>query len=199
MASRADDLDEVVRRHVRGHADGDTAGTVDEQVGEGCGHHARLHQLVVVVGNEVDGLLVEAVGHQHRGGGEPGLGVAGCRRPVVQRPEVAVTVHQRHAHGEGLGHAHERVIDGAVTVRVVLAHHLADHAAALDVSTLGAQAELVHAEQDSSLHRLETVAGVRKGTGVDDRVGVLQERPLHLLLDVDVNDPLGEVCLRRRG
>jgi hypothetical protein len=36
------DLDEVVWRHVRGHADGDTAGTVDEQVGERCRHHGRL-------------------------------------------------------------------------------------------------------------------------------------------------------------
>ena len=199
MTRRADDLDEVVRRHVRGHADGDTAGTVDQEVREGGGHHGRLQQLVVVVGDEVDGLLVEAVGHQHRRGCEPGLGVAGRRRPVVQRPEVAMPVHEREAHGEGLGHADERVIDGAVAVRVVLAHHLADDTAALDVSAFGSEPELAHAEQDSSLHGLEPVAGVRQGTGVDHRVGVLQERPLHLLLDVDVDDPLGEVCFRRRG
>src|SRR5665647_1645662 len=136
MASRANDLDEVVRCHVRGHADGDTTGTVDEQAGEGGGHHARLRQLVVIVGNEVDGFFVEAVGHQHRGWGEPGLGVSSCCRSVVQRPEVPVTVHERHAHREGLRHAYERVIDGAVAVRVVFAHHLADHTAALDVSTL---------------------------------------------------------------
>jgi len=34
----ADDLDEVVGGHVRGHPDGDTTGTVDQEVREGCRH-----------------------------------------------------------------------------------------------------------------------------------------------------------------
>ena len=193
------DLDEVVRGHVRCHPDGDTACAVDQQVREGGGHHCRLHQLVVVVGNEVDGLLIEPSGHQHGGRCESGLGVARRRGAVVHRPEVAVPIHQREPHGEGLGHADERVIDGGVTVRVVLAHHLADDTTALDVPTLRPEPELAHTEQDSSLHGLEPVAGVRQGARVDDRVGVLQERSLHLLLDVDVDDAFGEVCFRGRG
>ena len=56
----ADHLDEVVRRHVGGHADGDAGGAVDEQVGVGRGQHRRLELRVVVVGDEVDGVLVEA-------------------------------------------------------------------------------------------------------------------------------------------
>ena len=61
-----------------------------------------------------------------------------------------------------------------------------------------AQAHLGHRVEDPALHRLQAVAGVGQGAGVDDRVGVLQERPLHLLLDVDVDDALGEVLGRRR-
>jgi len=110
-----------------------------------------------------------------------------------------VPIHERKPHGEGLGHANERVVDGSVTVRVVLAHHLADDPAALDVCPFGSEPELTHAEQDSSLHGFEPVTGVRKRPRVDHRVGVLQERSLHLLLDVDVDDPLGEVCFRRWG
>jgi hypothetical protein len=67
----ADDLDEVVRRHVRRHPDGDPAGAVDQQVREGGRQHLRLGQLVVVVGDEVDRVLVEARGHQQCRGVEP--------------------------------------------------------------------------------------------------------------------------------
>jgi hypothetical protein len=195
----ADDLDKVVRGHVRGHSDGDATGAVDQEVRVGGGHHGRLHQLVVIVGNEVDGLFVEAGGHQHGRRCESRLGVARSRRAVIHRPEVAVPVHEWEPHGEGLGHAHQRVIDGRVTVRVVLAHHLTDDTTALDVCAFGSEPELAHAVEDASLHRLEPVARVRQGTRVDHRVGVLQERSLHLLLDVDVDDALYEVCWRRWG
>ena len=40
VPGRADDLDQVVRGHVGGHADGDAGGAVDEQVGEGGRQHA---------------------------------------------------------------------------------------------------------------------------------------------------------------
>ena len=100
---------------------------------------------------------------------------------------------------ERLGHAHQGVVDRRVAVRVVLAHHLADDALALDVAAVGAQAQLGHRVQDAALHRLEAVARVGQGAGVDDRVGVLEERALHLLLDVDVDDLLLEVLGWRRG
>ena len=79
-------------------------------------------------------------------GGEAALGVAHRRRRVVvaERAEVAVPVDQRDAHRERLGHADERVVDGAVAVRVELAHDVADDACALHVRPVGAQAHLGH-------------------------------------------------------
>ena len=126
----ADDLDEVVRRHVRGHADRDAARAVDEQVRVGGRQHLGLGELVVVVRHEVDDVLVEALGHRQGGGGEPGLGVARRGGAVVERAEVAVAVDERHAQRERLRHAHEGVVDRRVAVRVQLAHHLADDARA---------------------------------------------------------------------
>ena len=62
------------------------------------------------------------------------LGVAHRRRVVaVDRAEVALPVDQRVAQREVLRHAHERVVDRGVAVRVVLAHHVADDARALHV------------------------------------------------------------------
>ena len=195
----ADHLDEVVRRHVRRHPDGDPARAVDQQVRERRGQHLGLGQLVVVVRDEVDDVLVEAVGHEQRGGGHPRLGVPVGGRAVVQGSEVAVPVDQRHPQREVLREPDQRVVDRAVAVRVQLAHHVADDAAALDVGAVGPQAHVGHRVEDPALDRLQAVAGVGQRAGVDDGVGVLEERPLHLLLDVDVDDPLGVVLRRRRS
>src|SRR6185369_2229506 len=58
-----DDLHQVVRRNVGGHADGDAAGAVDQQVGEARRQYVRLFRRLVEVGREVDGLLLD-VGEQ---------------------------------------------------------------------------------------------------------------------------------------
>ena len=182
------DLHEVVGGHVGGHADGDAARAVDEEVREGRGQHIGLQELVVVVRDEVDDVLVEVLRQRERGGGEPGLGVARGGGTVVERAEVAVAVDQRDAQGEVLRHPHQGVVDGAVAVRVQLSHHLAGDARGLDVTAVGPQAHLGHHVEDAALHRLEAVPGVGEGAGVDDRVRVLEERPLHLCRDVDVFD-----------
>ena len=96
--ARVDDLSEIVRRDVRRHADGDAAGAVDEQVGELRRQHHGLEQAVVVVGLEVDRLLVEIVEQVLRDLRQPRLGVAfGRRRIAVDGAEVALAVDERHA------------------------------------------------------------------------------------------------------
>ena len=162
------------------------------------GQHPGLGELLVVVGDEVDGVLVEAAEHRRRGRGHARLGVAAGRRTVVEGAEVAVPVDQGQPHRERLGLAHEGVVDRGVPVGVVLAHDLADDAGGLDVAAVGAQPQLVHAVEDASLHRLEAVTRVGQRPAEDDRVGVLQERLLHLVGDVDVDDVLDEVVVQGR-
>src|SRR5690606_34842018 len=60
---RVDHFRQVVRRYVGGHADRDAGRAVDQQVREPRRHHRRLQFLLVVVGLEVDGFLVD-VRHQ---------------------------------------------------------------------------------------------------------------------------------------
>ena len=200
VPERLDDLDQVVRRDVRGHADRDAGGAVHDQVGDRRRQHGRLGLAAVVVGLEVDGVLVDRGGHRDGGRGHPGLGVAHGRGGVVGRAEVAVAVDERDAHRPRLRHAHHRVVDRGVAVRVQATHDLTDDAGALDVTAVGPQAHVVHRVQDPALHRLEPVPGVGQGPGVDDRVGVLEEGRAHLVPDVDVEDVLlevvGEVLLR---
>ena len=85
---------------------------------------------------------------------------------------------------------------------VQLTHDFADHAGALDVALVGAQAHLLHHVEDAALHGLEAVAGVGQGAGVDDRVGVFQETGFHLAGHVDIDDifdDVGGVVIVRGG
>ena len=65
---------------------------------------------------------------------EAALGVAHRRGAVaVERAEVARAVDERVAQREGLRHAHQRLVERGVAVRVVAAHHVADDLGALAV------------------------------------------------------------------
>jgi hypothetical protein len=69
----------------------------------------------------------------------------------------SLPVDQRQAHGELLRHAHQRVIDGLVAVRMILADHVADDARRLPVRLVPVVAVLVHREEDAPVHRLQAV------------------------------------------
>ncbi len=64
VAGGRDDLAQVVRGHVGGHAHRDPGGTVDQQVRVRGRKRDRLPLLAVVVGGEVDGVLVDRLRHQ---------------------------------------------------------------------------------------------------------------------------------------
>ena len=124
---RVDHLAEVVRRNVGGHADRDAARAVDQHVRELRRQHRRLAVLAVVVGLEVDGVLVDIRQQIGRRLVHAHLGVAHRRRLVaVHRAEVALPVEQHQRHRERLRHPHQRVVDRGVAVRVILAHRVAD-------------------------------------------------------------------------
>ena len=185
-------LHQVVRRHVRGHTHRDARRAIDQQVREGRRQHLGLGERVVVVGGEVDRVLIQVRRQRQGRGGQARLGVAGGRRPIVQRAEVAVTVNERQAHREGLGQAHKRLIDRGVPMRVEPPHDIAHDPGGLHVRTIRAQPHPIHLEQDAALNRLEPVAGVRQGARVDDGVGVLQEAGAHLRGQVEIDDlPVG--------
>ena len=187
QAQRVAHLGQVVGRDVGGHADRDAGGAVDEQVGHLGGQHRRLELLAVVVGHPVDGLLADVVLDHLLGElGQAHLGVAHRRRVVaVDRAEVALAVDQAVAHGEVLRHAHERVVDRLVAVRVVAAHDVAHDARRLLVRLRGGIARLPHAVEHAPVHGLEPVAHVGQRAAHDHAHRVVEVRPLHLLFDVD--------------
>ena len=187
--ARIDHFAQIVRRDVGGHADRNAAGAVDQQVGDTAGQHQRLVLGAVVVVLKVDRVFVEVRQDRHGRLGQPAFGVAhGRRRIVVHRPEVALPVDQQQAHGERLGHPHQGVVDRQVPVRVVLAHHIADHAGRLDVGAIGRVPLLAHREQDAPVHGLQAVAHIGQGPAHDHAHGVVEIRALQLVFDRDRGD-----------
>ena len=179
-----DRLAQVVRRDVRGHADGDAARAVDQQVREPRRQDDRLVVLAVVVGLEVDRVGVQVAQHLARDRRQPRLRVPHrCGRVLVDRPEVALAVDEHVAHREVLRQAHQGVIDRRVAVRVVLAHHVADDAGGLRVRAVRLQAVLVHREQHAAVDGLQAVADVGQRAPDDDGHGVVEIRRAHLLLE----------------
>ena len=185
-AAGVDHLAQVMRRDVGRHADGDAAGAVDQQVWEARRQHNRLFHALVVVGLEIDGVLVDILDQRVRRLRHAHLGVAHRRRRIaVHRAEVALAVGQHQPHREVLRHAHHGVVDRRVAVRMVLGHDLADDARRLAVRLVGGIAGALHAEDDAPVNRLQAVAHIGQRARHDDAHRVVEVGAFHLLFDRD--------------
>ena len=194
-----DDLAEIVRRDVGRHADRDAAGAVDQKIRIAGRQHHRLVFRIVVVGLEIDRVLVEVAQQLHGRPRQPALGVPVGRGVIaVDRAEIALAVDQRQAHGKILHHAHQRVVDRLVAVRMVFAHHVADHVGALDVLLVRRVPVLVHRIEDAPVHRLEPVARIGQRARHDHAHGVIEVAALHLVGDRYRANVGGAGFLRRR-
>ena len=179
-----DDFGRVVRRDIGGHAHGDAIGAVDQQVRVAGGEHLRLLPALVVAGLEIDGILVDVVQQIGGGAGQPRLGIPHRRRRIaIHRAEIALPVDQRHPHAERLRHAYQRIVDRGIPVRMILAHHVADHAGRLSIRFISGVAALVHREQDAPMHRLQPIPRIRQRPRDDDGHGIVEIRPPHLVFE----------------
>jgi hypothetical protein len=115
---------------------------------------------------------------------------------AVDVAEVALAVDQRIALGEVLGHAHQGVVDRLVAVRVIAAHHLADHLGALAGGRVRVQPHLAHGVEHAPLHGLEAVAHIGQRPVGDDAERIGQVAAAEGLAQRLVDDP---VAGRRRG
>ncbi len=111
-----------------------------------------------------------------------------------------MAIHQRHAHREVLGHAHQGVIDRRIAMGVILAQHLTDDAGTFAVGAVAGETQLVHRIKNAAMHGLEAVAGVRQGPAHDDAHRILHVGARHLVAQVDLDDPsvgIAGIVLRR--
>ena len=184
-ASRLDELVQVMGRDIGRHADCDAGRTVHQQVRQGAREDGRLGGRLLVVRDEIHRVLVDVGEEFGRDLGEAALRVTvGRGRIAVHGAEVALRLDQLVAHHPVLGEADERVVDGAVAVRVVILQHFADDARALIKRAVVDEAFPHHRVEDAALHGLQAVACVREGAGDDDRHRVIDVGRLHDVRDV---------------
>ena len=187
-------LAEVVGRNIGCHAHGDAARSVDQEVRDARRKDRGFGLGAVVVGREIDGLLVD-IGEQLVGdAGHPHLGVThGGRRVAVHGTEVALPVDQHVAQGEGLRHAHDGVIDGDIPVGMVFTDDITDHARRFLVRLVPVVAELPHRVEDAPVDGFQAVPRVRQRPAHDYAHRVIHVRLAHLVFDIDRRDFLGEL------
>ena len=190
MIGGLEKLARVVRRDLGGHADRDPVGPVEEEVRESRGQDRGLGQTAVEIGPHVDRVTVDVVQQVDRDRRQPHLGVTvRGRRVAVDRAEVSLTVDEWVAEREILHHPHDRVVDGAVAMRVIPTEDIAHDRSALLVRPPRLQSFLAHGEQDAAVHRFEPVTGVGKSALNDHAHRIVDERVPHLLLDEPDLDP----------
>ena len=184
---------QVVRGHVGSHTNGNTAGTVHQEVGNKRGHHLGLVEGVVEVAVHVYGFLVQVLHHGLAHLRESCLGVThGSGGVAVHRTEVSLSLYQGIAHIPVLRHTHQGAVHRTVAVRVVLTEHVTHDTCALTCRFVVRNAESHHAVQDAAVHGLEAVAHIGQGAGHNYRHGVVNIRGLHFFLYIDLNN---SVCV----
>ncbi len=126
---------------------------------------------------------------------EGSLGAVEQLDPRVARETapVALSVDERIAQREILHHAHDRIVDRHVAVRVILAEHVADDRGGLLVRATRHQSQLVHRVQHASMHGLQSIAHVGQRTRDNDAHRVVDERFFDLVVDEPREDPLSVV------
>src|SRR5690606_11914768 len=111
-----------------------------------------------------------------------------------------LAVDQRVAQVPWLRHAHHGLVDGGVTMWVVLADHFTDDARALGVLARRVEPHLLHGVEDAPLHWLETVPHIRQSAVDDHRHGVVDEDLRDLVRDLYLDDlPFVHQSLLRRA
>ncbi len=157
---------QVVGRDRGGHADGDAARAVDQQVGIFGRQDDGLQVAFVVGGDEVDRVELQVFEEHRREGGHAGFGVPhGGRGEAGDRAEVSLLVDQGVSHVPFLGHADERGVDDGFAVRMVVTAGVAGDLGAFDAGGAGREVEVVHRHEDAALRGLETVAHVGQRRG----------------------------------
>ena len=127
QAGSVDHFAKVMRRDVRSHTNCNASRTVNQQVRETGRQNRRFFQAFVVVGLEVDRFLVKVAEQLHSRLVQTSFGITHCSsRVTVDRAEVAVAVNQRHAHAERLSKTNHGVVNGGITMRVILTNNVTD-------------------------------------------------------------------------
>jgi len=179
-------LPQIVRRDIGRHPDGNPRRTVEQQVGNPGRQHQRLQKGVVVVRLERDGFLFNVSEEFMAKPVHANFGIPhGSRRVTVHRPEVALPVNERIAHGKRLCHPHQGIVDRGITMRMVFTDDITHNACRLLVRLVEVIAQFMHGKEDAAMNRFQAIAHIGNGATDDNAHRIVEIRKLDLVFDID--------------
>ena len=184
-ANAVDDFLQVVRRNVGCHSNRDPGGAVDEKIWKRRRKNSRFGPGLVVIGDEIDGVLVHVHHERSAEMGHARFGVThGRGRVAFDRSEVALAIDKSFAHRPWLRHVHERRINYRFAVRMIITARIAAYFRALAVLSSWKERQIVHRIENAALRWLQSVTRIRQRTRDDYGHRVIKERSRYFVRDV---------------
>ena len=153
--ARIDDFAQIMRRNIGRHADSNAASAIDQQIRESGRQNTRFITAAIIIGLEIDRILIEIFQQAHRRLGQPCFGVAhGGGWIGVHRAEIALTIHERQAHRPILRQTCQCVINRGVAMRVIITHHVADDLGRLTIRPTRNEAAFLGSKQYPAVNGL---------------------------------------------
>ena len=178
-------------RNVRCHTDRDTHLTIQKDVWQSRWQNNRLLLCTIEVIAEVDRILIDICQKRRTNLVHASLSVTRCRRLItIHRTEVTLTFYERIALFPRLRQVNHCIINRRVTVWVVFTHHFTNDTCGFDCSMWRLPAVLLHREENTTMHWLQTIAHIRQGTVNNHRHRVAQEAIFHHVLDREFLDTI---------
>ena len=120
-------LGQVMGRNLGRHAYGNTLGTVDQDIGNLGRQNRWFLQRVIVVGDKIDGFLVQIGNDFLVKFGHPGLGIPHSRRGItIHGTKVTLAVNQRIAQRKILGHTDQGIVGRRIAMGMILTNDITD-------------------------------------------------------------------------
>jgi hypothetical protein len=105
---------------------------------------------------------------------------------AVDRAKVSLAFDERIPKRELLRHADDRVIHCRVTVRMIFTDRIADDAGRFFIRLIVGVPKFIHRPQHPPVDGFKPIPDIRKCSADNDRHGVVEIRPAHLVFDIDL-------------
>ena len=188
---RIHDFTQIVWRNIRRHTNRDARPAIDQQIRKLRRQNRWFLHAIIIVWLEVDRVFVDVCQQVLRGLGHAAFCIA--HRGgwiIIDRAEITLPVNQHQRHGMGLCQAHQRIINRAVAMRVIFAHHIANNRGRFAIFLVWRVTAFLHRIEDTAVNRLQTIAHIRQRAGNNHAHRIVEIRAFHLVFDIDRVDAL---------
>ena len=188
---RINNFSKIVRRNIGCHTYSNTAGTVDQKIGESGRQRYRLLQRSIKVWIKIHRILIN-IPHQFHGNfSKACFGITHSRSAVtIDGAKVAMPIYQQISGREILCHAHHTIINCRIAMGVIFTQHISYNTCAFFMRFIRCNSLFGHGVDDSSMHRLQSISHIRQSTVNNNRHCIGNERFFHLSAQIQRNNSI---------